>query len=103
MSGSEITSSQESEAKEAERALLANIYDRLKAMNANRVCPICSNNDWWYLDSSFRRTKLSILSGMGVILTYSLACTRCGYVQSFLSDVLDGKVLPPGEGEDGRR
>lgn len=63
-------------------------------LEANRVCPICRNPQWWIIDSPDRASNIMV-AAFQAIPAFTLACTKCGYVQQFIRDVLTGKLPPP--------
>jgi hypothetical protein len=72
-------------------------FERWQQVGGSDVCPCCSNQEWWQFNTENTTSVLQFSTSY--VPTYVRACAKCGYIQQFVRDVLDGKVLPPGGNE----
>jgi rubredoxin len=66
-------------------------FDRIAK---HAACPVCEIDSWWVFDSPSITSTVALL-GPSRIMTFTRACTNCGYVQQFVRDVLLGTLRPP--------
>lgn len=67
---------------------------KFDAVVKHDACPICEAQRWWVFDTPMVTTVLPFRAP-STVPTYSRACVRCGYVQQFVRNVLDGELKEP--------
>jgi hypothetical protein len=58
-------------------------------------CPSCRNDDWWLFDEPGKGQDMAIINASYRIPVHTLACTKCGLIQRYATDVAYENLPPP--------
>lgn len=79
------------DASDSQEAEIAAFRGHMQRVEGNRPCPSCGNSEWFLMDG--RNLMTTVTLGPAQLRAYTITCSKCGLIQQFSRDVLEGKVV----------